>query len=185
MTDNPILEGPAASAASRRPTLDLVHEIQQLLYRDARLLDEQRYDEWFELMSDDFRYWVPVAQSRYRRDPKGIYAAKRMAHFDDSLAELKLRASRWKQATAWSEDPPTRHAHYVTNIEIEPAAADGEWLVRSLAISLRNRNEDEEDWLGGRREDVVRETPAGLRLVRRWVLLTQSVLLSKNFNTFI
>ena len=108
-----------------------------------------------------------------------------MAHFDDSLSELKLRASRWKETTAWSEDPPTRHVHYVTNIEVEPAEAAAEWLVHSVVISLRNRNEDEENWLGGRREDVIRETAAGLKLAGRKVFVTQSVLMAKNFNTFL
>lgn len=174
-----------AAAGGRQAPLQLFHDIQQLLYKDARLLDEQRYDDWFELMTEDFTYWVPVPQSRYRRDRKGLYEPGRMAHFDDSLAELKLRASRWKEATAWSEDPPTRHVHYVTNIEVEPAEATGEWLVRSVVISLRNRNEDEENWLGGRREDLVRETAAGLKLARRKVFIVQSVLLAKNFNTFL
>ena len=54
-----------------------------------------------------------------------------------------------------------------------------------LFRSLRNRNEDEENWLGGRREDLVRETPAGLKLARRKVFIAQSVLLAKNFNTFL
>jgi len=108
-----------------------------------------------------------------------------MAHFDDSLAELKLRASRWKQRTAWSEDPPTRNIHYISNIEVEPSEEENDWLVRSVAISLRNRNEDEEDWLGGRRIDLIRQTPEGLRLVRREVFIAQTVFLSKNFNTFI
>jgi ethylbenzene dioxygenase beta subunit len=174
-----------AAAGGRQASLQLFHDIEQLLYKDARLLDEQRYDDWFELMTEDFTYWVPVPQSRYRRDRKGLYEPGRMAHFDDSLAELKLRASRWKETTAWSEDPPTRHVHYVTNIEVEPAEASSEWLVRSVVISLRNRNEDEENWLGGRREDLVRETPAGLKLARRKVFIAQSVLLAKNFNTFL
>jgi ethylbenzene dioxygenase beta subunit len=182
MSVNATLELPAGA---RQASLQLVHDVQQLLYKDARLLDEQRYDDWFELMTEDFTYWVPVPQSRYRRDRKGVYEPGRMAHFDDSLAELKLRASRWKETTAWSEDPPTRHVHYVTNIEIERADAAGEWLVRSVVISLRNRNEDEENWLGGRREDLVRETPVGLKLARRKVFVTQSTLLAKNFNTFL
>ncbi|MCI3133346.1 3-phenylpropionate/cinnamic acid dioxygenase subunit beta [Phenylobacterium aquaticum] len=177
------LESPAAGA--RQASLQLFHDVQQLLYKDARLLDEQRYDDWFELMTEDFRFWVPVPQSRYRRDSKGIYEHGRMAHFDDSLTELKLRASRWKEATAWSEDPPTRHVHYVTNIEVEPTETAGEWLVRSVVISLRNRNEDEENWLGARREDLVRETSAGLKLAGRKVFVTQSVLMAKNFNTFL
>lgn len=170
---------------SRRASLELVHDIEQFLYREARLLDEQRYDDWFELMADDFHYWMPVPQSRYRRDKKSTYEHGRMAHFDDTLAELKLRASRWKEKTAWSEDPPTRNIHYITNIEIKAAEAAKDWLVRSAAISLRNRNEDEEDWLGGRREDLIRQTSEGLKLVRRSVFITQTVLMSKNFNTFI
>ncbi|WP_057883353.1 3-phenylpropionate/cinnamic acid dioxygenase subunit beta [Tsuneonella troitsensis] len=185
MSVNATLDREREPAPRRRASLDFVHEVQQFLYREARLLDEQRYDDWFELMTEDFTYWVPVPQSRYRRDKKPTYEPGRMAHFDDTLTELKLRASRWKEKTAWSEDPPTRNVHYVTNIEIAPAEGAQDWLVRSVAISLRTRNEDEENWLGGRREDLIRETPDGLKLVRRWVFLTQTVLLSKNFNTFI
>lgn len=169
----------------RQASLEVIHLIQQFLYREARLLDEQRYDDWFQLMDEEFTYWVPVPQARYRRDKKGTYERDRMAHFDDSLAELKLRASRWKQRTAWSEDPPTRNIHYISNIEVEPSEEENDWLVRSVAISLRNRNEDEEDWLGGRRIDLIRQTPEGLRLVRREVFIAQTVFLSKNFNTFI
>ena len=28
---------------------------------EARLIDEQRFDEWYELFADDAYYWVPVA----------------------------------------------------------------------------------------------------------------------------
>jgi 2,3-dihydroxybiphenyl 1,2-dioxygenase len=38
----------------------LVQEIEQFLYREARLLDERRHLEWLELFTDDVRYWMPV-----------------------------------------------------------------------------------------------------------------------------
>ena len=37
---------------------------EQFLYHEARLLDEQRYEEWLELFSDDATYWVPLEQGQ-------------------------------------------------------------------------------------------------------------------------
>ena len=35
------------------------HRIAQFLYREARLLDERRYDDWQSLWTDDGMYWMP------------------------------------------------------------------------------------------------------------------------------
>lgn len=40
------------------PRPDL-RELEQFLYREARLLDEQRWDEWEALWTPDGEYWVP------------------------------------------------------------------------------------------------------------------------------
>ena len=34
--------------------------VEQFLYHEARLLDEQRLEEWLELFTDDATYWVPL-----------------------------------------------------------------------------------------------------------------------------
>jgi len=34
---------------------DLTREIEQFLYREARLLDERRFEEWLALLTDDIR----------------------------------------------------------------------------------------------------------------------------------
>ena len=34
------------------------HRIAQFLYREARLLDERRYDDWQSLWTDDGMYWI-------------------------------------------------------------------------------------------------------------------------------
>lgn len=159
--------------------------IQQFLYREARLLDEHRYDEWLASLTEDVHYWAPGIQSRYRKDAAGRFDERRMAHFDDGLRDLETRAARFAQHTAWGEDPPTRQCHVVTNVEVEPTAGDGEWLAHSLLVSVRNRNEDEEDWLCLRRKDKLIETSDGLRLAARYMFLSQAVLLSKNINTFL
>lgn len=40
------------------PTLDR-REAEDLLYAEARLLDELRYDEWLNLLTADILYWIP------------------------------------------------------------------------------------------------------------------------------
>jgi benzoate/toluate 1,2-dioxygenase beta subunit len=39
--------------------LDLLREVEQFVYLEARLADELRYDEWESLWTDDAVYWVP------------------------------------------------------------------------------------------------------------------------------
>lgn len=164
---------------------DPEREIERFLFREARLLDANDYEGWLTMLHPDIHYWMPLIQSRYKRDKAELYDPNRMAHFDERYDDLALRAGRFKQKTAWAEDPPTRHCHFVTNIEIESDDLGDQWTVHSLVISLRNRNEDEENWLGGRRTDIICRLPSGdLKLLRRHIFMAQSVLLSKNLNTF-
>jgi len=31
----------------------------ELVYREARLIDEKRFDEWYDLFAADALYWMP------------------------------------------------------------------------------------------------------------------------------
>ena len=37
-------------------------EIEELLYREAHLLDEHRFDEWLDLFTDDVEYVIPLRE---------------------------------------------------------------------------------------------------------------------------
>lgn len=32
------------------------------VYHEARLIDEKRFDEWYELFADDALYWMPLTR---------------------------------------------------------------------------------------------------------------------------
>ena len=163
----------------------LLFEIQQFLYREARLLDGEQYDEWLNLLADDIHYWVPGVQARYRKD-NTKFSLGRMAFFDDDLEYLKIRVARAKQPSAWAEDPPTRHFHLVGNIEVEKTENPAEWTVHSVILNNRNRAEDDEMELKARRVDLIRRDIDGyLKLARRKVFLQNTVLQAKNINTFL
>ncbi|MCK9917349.1 3-phenylpropionate/cinnamic acid dioxygenase subunit beta [Microbacteriaceae bacterium K1510] len=177
---------PRIPAPVTLPPRELVYEIEQFLFREARLLEEERYDEWLGTMTEDVLYWMPGVQARYRKDKAPRFSHTRMALFDDDLFNLRRRVTRAVQETAWAEDPPTRTCYMVSNIEVEPIERTDEFKVNSVILNVRGRNETEEDWLLARRKDLLRRIGDGsFRLAKREIYITQSVLLAKNLNVFL
>lgn len=168
------------------PGRDLVFEVEQFLYREARLLDQERYEEWLGLMTEDIHYWMPGVQARFRNDTSAGPLIERMAYYDDDLLNLRRRVTRFMHATAWAEDPPTRACHIINNVEVELTEVEGEYRVYSTFVNCRGRNEAEESWLAGRRIDLLRrQSDGGLKLARREIHTTQAVLRAKNLNVFL
>ena len=54
------------------PIHNLIREIEQFLYREARLLDDRRFRDWLELFTDDVRYWMASRTNRYPKSSKAI-----------------------------------------------------------------------------------------------------------------
>lgn len=163
---------------------DIHRRIEQFLYREGRLLDNERWDEWLALMAPDIHYWMPSMENRRRADKKGAFQPDSGAFFNDNLLDLTRRITRFKQPSAWAEDPPTRHVHMVSGIEVYQSSETGEYTVHSTFVNYRSRVEKDNDLLVGRREDLIRTVGSSFQLVRRKILITQSVLMAKNLNTF-
>lgn len=167
-------------------SLELEREVKAFLYREARLLDTERWDDWLAIMHEDIHYWMPGIENRRREDKQGSYSADHMAYFDDHLRDLSRRVSRFQQATAWAENPPTRNVHIVTNIEVLEGQHDDEEVVaHSCILSIRSRGLDEHFEIAARREDILRRVNGELKLYRRKILIPNATLLCKNINTFL
>lgn len=184
--ENDALSTPVAPPPPAKVPMELVCEISQFLYREARLLDEERYAEWLGLMTEDVHYWMPGIQARHRKDRTPALDPMRMALFDDDLLGLRRRVTRFLHPTAWAEDPPTRSVHLIGNIEVEPTGQPDAWRVYSTFVNTRGRGDAEEYQLCGRRTDTLRRDADGrLRIAARCIVMTQSVLLCKNLNVFL
>ena len=172
--------------ASATPSLELISALEQALYREARLMDEERYSEWVDMLADDLHYHMPGVETRYRKDPADqVRDLTRMAFYNDSKEELKKRLKRLETGTAWSEDPATRYTHLITNVEVELTPVNNEYKVYSNFLAYRNRNERDQDTLIGNRQDLWRQEGGAFKLVKRLILLKQNVLLSKNLNIYL
>lgn len=158
--------------------------IERFYRREARLLDAERYDDWDALLADDLFYWMPLIENRFRRDTRPTYDPDAMAFFDERKADIAVRIGRLKSNLVWTEDPPTRHSYIVSNVEAFATPVDGEYEVHSAFLQYRNRSEHDEAMLAGRRRDLIRSVGDGFQLVRRLILLPQSILLTKNLSAF-
>lgn len=163
--------------------LELHHEITLFLYREARLLDEERYREWLALVTRDVHYWIPFRENRFRKDRRPPPTPETSASlFNDGYDDLEDRLKRSETGMVWSEDPPPRLNRIVTNVEVFTTEHAGELSVLSNVAIYRNRRQDEEIWYTGKRKDLLRREDGGWKLARRHVFLSHHVLLDENLS---
>ena len=79
-------------------------DIEKFLYREVRLLDERRFEEWTDLFAEDGYYWVPAYPGQ--DDPY-----KAVSIFFDDRDLMRTRLSRQRIARYWrSADSRPRQA---------------------------------------------------------------------------
>ncbi|PON14614.1 hypothetical protein C2W62_28180 [Candidatus Entotheonella serta] len=175
-----------------------IREIEQFLYREARLLDNRQYHAWLDLLTDDVRYWMPVRTSRYAKmsksvvlydeagyDESDIAKEHEQAIMDEDKESLQLRVARLDTGMAWAEDPPSLTRHFLSNIEVEALETSSAFRVFSNFIVYRSRGDQQQDFYVGHREDLLRREDDGqFKIARRKIVLDQNVLLAKNVSTF-
>ena len=172
------------SAARPLPYGDPAHlAAHQFLVEEAALLDAADYPGWLELLCEDIRYVMPVRVTTARG--AGFDTLAGMGHFDEGLYALRKRVQRLATDHAWTEDPPSRTRHFVTNVRTFRAAA-GEFRVQSALLLFRSRGDTREaDLLSAGRTDLLRATADGLRLARREITVDESVLRTQNLAVFL
>tara|TARA_R110001606_G_scaffold47570_1_gene121208 strand:- start:34885 stop:35463 length:579 start_codon:yes stop_codon:yes gene_type:complete len=163
---------------------DASFELQQWLYREARLLDQDRFREWYDMLDASLRYWCPLRENRFRRDKRPELSPQSCAMFDETKETIDLRLGRLESGMVWSEDPPTRHVYAITNIEAFETQDPEVTEVHSVFTLYRNRSERDQSTLMGRRADIWIKSKDGFRLKGRLIVLQQSTLLCKNLSYF-
>jgi len=165
-------------------SLELINEVQQFLYREARINDNEQFREWLTMLTDDVHYWMPYRYQRYRKNEKEptIYD---QSYYCDTMQDLEKRVVRTETGTCWSEDPATRAAHVITNIEVELTDNPDEFKVYSLTTVHRNMNEDEEHTMVGHRTDLLRRVDGQLKLAKRKIILDQNIFMNKSLNVYL
>ena len=165
-------------------------EVEDFLYREAELLDERRYEEWLDLLTDDVRYFMPMRRNVPHDEPEREFTREGadVSWFDEGKDTLTRRVQQILTGVHWAEEPLSRLCHMVSNVQLlssEPSVRDpAHVFVKSRFLVYRNRVETETDFLVGKREDLLRRVNGGWQIARRKIVLDQNVLLAKNLTVF-
>lgn len=155
---------------------------QHFLVEEAAMLDAQCWEQWLGLLHSEIRYVMPVRVTT--SIGTGYDALDDMAHFDEDLYSLRKRVERLRTEHAWTEDPPSRTRHLVTNVRTFP---DGDDIrVESSLVLLRSRGDDRPlEIVSATRHDTLTQTSEGWRLLARRIMVDESVLRTQNLAIFL
>jgi len=108
-------------------------DLARLVYREARLIDERRFDEWYALYADDAFYWVPLVPGQ----ADGENHTSLM--YEDKLL-LRLRIERFGNPRSYSLHPQVRCLHVLQQPEVESAdPAANRYLMRTNEIYVETQ----------------------------------------------
>jgi phthalate 3,4-dioxygenase beta subunit len=109
-----------------------------------------------------------------------------MAHFDDDRHSLAKRVERLASEHAWTEDPPSRTRHLVTNIRTFATATDDVVRVESALLLFRSRGDTRPpEIVCAGRVDHLRASGDSYELVERRITVDESVLRTQNLAIFL
>jgi p-cumate 2,3-dioxygenase subunit beta len=116
-------------------------EVEDLLYREAALLDEWRLEEWLDMLTDDAIYQVPSTDA-----PEGDARNTLYIIADDAL-RIRSRVKQLLGKSAWAENPYSRTRRIITNVRVP--GADGENILVTANFAVyRMRYETVDTYVG-------------------------------------
>jgi len=177
--DHPVL--PAETEPSSDPVyLSLLRQ----LNFEARLLDELRHAEWFELMTADIHYWAPMAARRLRNEKAPTADPYTGFFFNDRKVHLQMRVTRLDSGMVWCEDPVNHVRHLVSNVEVFDTGNPDEVKVYSAVDLHRSRLDSKRLRLTYGRADVWRQVDSQWQLAMRRVDFDHNGTIDSNLNLF-
>jgi benzoate/toluate 1,2-dioxygenase beta subunit len=94
-----------------------LHAVCAFLYREARLLDDEQWDQWLTCYHPDARFWMPAwdDDDQLTADPQREMS---LIYYPDRQG-LEDRVFRIKTERSSATMPDTRTSHNIANVEIE------------------------------------------------------------------
>lgn len=162
---------------------ELQYEITYLLNYEAFLLDNRKYEEWLDLLTDDIMYRMPL---RVTTEGKESNLTNEMSYFQETKKSLTTRVKRLYTKSAWVENPAPRQRHFISNIMIHPGNNPDEFQVRSYFLFQRSRASDHDiEQIFGERNDLIRKANGEWKIASRTIYPDQTVITAMNLSMFL
>src|SRR5215471_379753 len=139
-------------------------DVEDLLYREAALLDEWRLEEWLGLLTDDATYYVPP-NDHPEGDPKTT-----LFILADDIVRIRERVKRLMSPECHAEYPHSRTRRLISNVRIVSSDGDLVTVAANFVCYRYRRYERIREYVGAYRY-VLQQSAAGLRIKERRVLI--------------
>jgi 3-phenylpropionate/cinnamic acid dioxygenase small subunit len=140
----------------------LLRQVEQFIYREARLQDEHRYEEWEALWTDDGVYWIPANDDDI--DPE-----TQMSIVYDNRSRIGVRVRQLLSGKRHSQMPASRLRHMIANIELN-GGDDGDIRAGCNVLVFESNPRDDTVW-AARTDYVLRNEAGTLMMARKKVAL--------------
>lgn len=153
------------------PLLPARSDVEEFLYQEAALIDDDQLEQWLELFTDDAIYWVPSDENA---DPEFETS---IIHDDRLQLEKRIFQLRNKHL---AQDPRSRTVHFISNVQVRPGNNPGEIIVLCNQLIHEMRPGDHQMLQAGtgrprsfaaRGEYLLRIQDSRLRIARKRLLL--------------
>jgi p-cumate 2,3-dioxygenase beta subunit len=116
-------------------------EVEDLLYREAALLDEWGLEEWLEMLTDDAIYEIPPTDV-----PEGD-ARNTLYIIADDVLRIRSRVKQLLGKSAWAENPHSRTRRMIANVRVLGTDGDSIMVTANFAV-YRMRYETVDTYVG-------------------------------------
>lgn len=150
---------------------ELYHQVTQFLFLEARLQDNNEYDAWESLWTDDGVYWLPANGAN--TDPE-----REMSIIYDNRSRIGLRIRQFKTDRRFTQTPASQLSRILGNIELQED--DGSEITVACNSIIFETNIGGDVVWGARCTYRLRRIDNGFKLAFKKVILTNN---NKAINT--
>jgi len=139
-------------------------EVEDLLFREAALLDEWRLEEWLGLLTDDASYYVPP-NDHPEGDPKTT-----LFILADDIVRIRERIKRLMSPDCHAEYPHSRTRRLISNVRIVSTTEDLINVAANFVCYRFRRYERIREYVGSYRY-ILKRQGSELRIKERRVVI--------------
>ena len=157
---------------------ELRAEVEELLFREAELLDAWKLREWLDLLTADAQYYVPSNDKPEADHRTALFTIA------DNRARIEARVTRLMDPNCHAEYPPSRTRRLIGNVRIVAEEGDTTRVHANFIVHRFRRHESVRQYVGQYRYRLRRESGV-LRIAERRAVLDAEELGSLGAVSFI
>jgi benzoate/toluate 1,2-dioxygenase subunit beta len=131
---------PAAKTPSSGSLKD---EVEQFLYRQSEFLDTRNWEGFLDLFAKTGLYWIPAHPDDPSPDGRPCICC-------EDRYMMRMRIKRLRHPKAWSQLPPHRTSHVVSNVSILDAGDETGTVIVQSRFHMVELRWDKQRYMAGR-----------------------------------